>query len=165
MTSDLGEHYQLILPYDRPPASLWANQASGKGGHWGGRSKDSRQVRSDIVFLGRQAHLPKASFLTVRLTWAPGDNRRRDEDNMWPFLKACCDGLARGKRKDWVGLELVPDDTAQYMRKLAPRLLTPDHTPLVGMWLDVWAVRIETIREAMRLPYVPGYDDAPEDSP
>ena len=133
-------HFQLDLPYPRPPAALWANQASGKGGHWGGRSAASKMVRSDVMMLGRRAQIPQSSHLHVVLSWAPGDRRRRDSDNMWPMLKACCDGLAKGKRKDWVGLELVPDDTPQYMTKHAPVIVPPERCAAKGMWLDVWAV-------------------------
>lgn len=136
MTAQGTNHYQLQLPYGRPPKSLWGNS---RDSHWGGRSTDARQVRADVMFLARQARIPKANLLTVRLTWAPGDRRRRDEDNLWPFLKTCCDALAKGPRKDWVGLELVPDDTPQYMVKQAPVILNPDQTPVTGMWLDIWA--------------------------
>jgi crossover junction endodeoxyribonuclease RusA len=64
--------------------------------------------------------VPACSHLTVTLHYAPGDNRRRDADNLAPTLKAACDALARGPRRDWIGLELVPDDTPRYMTKHMP---------------------------------------------
>jgi len=128
-------HYQLDLPYGRPPKALWGNNRE----HWHGRSGSSRQVRSDIVILAKRAGIPTSTHLEVLLTWAPGDKRRRDADNLWPMLKACCDGLARGPRTDWIGLELVPDDTPEYMTKHAPLILSPDQHSGTGMWLDIWA--------------------------
>ena len=93
-------------------------------------------VRSTVALLARQAGIPKAEHLTVELVWAPGDRRRRDADNLWPLLKSACDALARG-RADWVGLDLVADDTPRFMTKLAPRIAGPEESPQRGMWLFV----------------------------
>lgn len=141
-------HFQLDLPYGRPPDALWGNRR-GRNAHWGSQSAASKHVRRDVMLLGRTAKIPQSEHLHVVLTWAPGDRRRRDADNMWPFLKACCDGLARGKHTDkhtgantLIGLDLVPDDTPQYMTKHAPRIMTPDDFPGKGMWLDIWAVPV-----------------------
>lgn len=134
--TDNSLHYQLTLPYGRPPKALWGNS---RGNHWGQRSTASRQVRSDVALLAKAAQIPVSTHLDVWLTWSPGDRRRRDSDNLWPMLKACCDGLARGKRSDWVGLELVPDDTPQYMTKNAPVIYTPEQCAAKGMWLNIWA--------------------------
>jgi len=132
-------HYQLDLPYRRPPAPLWGNSRS----HYHARSASSRQMRSDVAVLATKARIPPSTHLEVLLSWAPGDRRRRDADNLWPMLKCCCDGLARGPRKDWVGLDIVPDDTPEYMTKHAPVILTPDqHTGSTGIWLDIWAVPV-----------------------
>jgi crossover junction endodeoxyribonuclease RusA len=137
-------HYQLDLPYGRPPAALWGNA---RNNHWGQRSTWSKHVRRDVMLLGRQAQIPQSSHLHVLLSWAPGDRRRRDSDNMWPMLKACCDGLARGSFKSkasgahFIGLELVPDDTPHYMTKHAPVIVPPERSGgAKGMWLDIWAV-------------------------
>lgn len=124
---------RLTLPYDRPPKALAGNTRV----HWRKRSKDTNQVRTDVLTVARQAALHLAApirHITVQLTWAPGDRRRRDSDNLWPLLKVACDALARGPRKDWVGLELVPDDTPEHMTKLAPVIEPP---PAKGMWLDL----------------------------
>jgi crossover junction endodeoxyribonuclease RusA len=135
-------HFKLALPYDRPPKPLWGNA---RNGHWGQRSTWSRIIRSDVMFLARQAKIPQSTHLDVLLSWAPGDLRKRDSDNLWPMLKACCDGLARGKRTPkagaahFVGLDLVPDDTPQYMTKHAPLIMAPNECPVKGMWLDIWA--------------------------
>lgn len=126
-----GLRCRLPLPYDRPPKSLAGNSRA----HWRQRSADTQQVRSDVMRLAEGAGIHRfgrIEHVTVELVWAPGDRRRRDADNLWPLLKACCDALARGPRRDWVGLELVPDDTPEHMTKLAPRIEPP---PAKGMWL------------------------------
>jgi crossover junction endodeoxyribonuclease RusA len=134
--------YRLTLPWNRPPAALTGNA---RIGHWGGRSAASQEVRGAVAWLARKARIPRSRHLTVELVWAPGDQRKRDADNLWPTLKACCDGLARGPRKPslraaaWVGLDLVPDDTPRWMTKRAPRIVGPDETHEIGMWLIVTA--------------------------
>jgi crossover junction endodeoxyribonuclease RusA len=121
---------KLYLPYGRPPKSLVGNSRA----HWRRRSADTQQVRSDVMRLAQNAGLHRLGpieHIAVELVWAPGDRRRRDADNLWPLLKASCDALARGRR-DWIGLDLVPDDTPAFMEKLAPRIEPP---PAKGMWL------------------------------
>lgn len=125
---------RLALPYDRPPAALWGNTRK----HWRVRSRDTRQVRGDVLALAQAVGLHRlerpVAHVTVCLTWAPGDNRRRDSDNAWPLLKAASDGIARGGRADLIGLDLVPDDTPRWMDKRAPVIAGP---PAKGMWLDL----------------------------
>lgn len=124
---------ELVLPYERPPKSLVGNSRA----HWRQRSADTQQVRSDVMRIAQEAGLHRMGpykHITVELVWAPGDRRRRDADNLWPLLKACCDALARGPRRDWIGLELVSDDTPEHMTKLAPRIEPP---PAKGMWLTL----------------------------
>lgn len=77
-------------------------------------------IRVGVRDAAREAGIPTGSHLTVTLHYAPGDSRRRDADNLVPTLKAACDALARGPRRDWVGLELVPDDTPKHMTKNMP---------------------------------------------
>ena len=126
-------HVRLVLPYHRPPKALWANTRA----HWRQRSTDTRQVRADVLRLAQAVglhRLPPVAHVTVCLTWAPGDNRRRDEDNLAPLQKVACDAIARGPRRDWTGLDLVPDDTPAHMTKCAPVIAPP---PAKGMWLDL----------------------------
>jgi crossover junction endodeoxyribonuclease RusA len=133
MTTPAPTH-RLALPYQRPPKGLYANVRA----HWRQRAKDTDQVRADVTTIARQAGLHQLgpiTHLVVQLMWAPGDKRRRDEDNLWPLLKVCCDALARGPRRDLVGLDLVPDDTPEHMTKLGPVILPPPAEP--GMWLVV----------------------------
>ena len=88
--------------------------------HYHDRARRTRIIRDGVLVAARAARIPKGRHLTVTLHYQPGDNRRRDEDNLFPTLKAACDALARGPRRDWVGLELVPDDTSAHMTKVAP---------------------------------------------
>lgn len=98
-----------------PP--LTANQRL----HWRDQARRVRMVREQVMIGAAPIRAtPPIRHLTVTLHYRPGDNRRRDADNLWPTLKAACDALARGPRRDWVGLELVPDDTPEYMTKRAP---------------------------------------------
>lgn len=130
----VGLRARLHLPYERPPAALTANTRA----HWRRRSADTRQVRETVLTIAKQAGLHRITgiqHVTVELVWAPGDRRTRDADNVYPLLKACCDALARGPRRDWVGLELVPTDTPEHMTKLAPRIEPPPAPK--GMWLDL----------------------------
>lgn len=112
-----------------PP--LTANQRL----HHMAAAKRVRLVREGVMLAARAAKIPKAEHLIVQLHYAPGDNRRRDDDNLWPTMKAACDALARGKRRDWVGLELVPDDTPRYMTKLSPQI-HPGKGPR-RLWISV----------------------------
>lgn len=128
-----GLSCRLNLPYERPPKALVGNTRV----HWRQRSADTNRVRADVMLLAQQAQLHQMAgikHVSVQLTWAPGDRRRRDSDNLWPLLKVCCDALARGPRRDWIGLELVADDTPEHMTKLAPVIEGP---PAKGMWLDL----------------------------
>jgi crossover junction endodeoxyribonuclease RusA len=126
---------RLTLPYGRPPAALTANARP----HWSARASDTRQVRSDVTRLAQAAGLHRypvgaIEHITVELVWAPGDRRRRDAPNLRPLCKAAVDALARGGRKDLIGLDLVPDDTAEFVTELTPRIEPP---PAKGMWLDL----------------------------
>lgn len=125
----------LALPYGLPPKSLVGNSRA----HWRQRSADTAQVRNDVTNLAKAAHLHRIDGIrriSVEFVWAPGNRLRRDADNLWPMLKVCCDALARGPRRNHgVGLDLVPDDTPEFMEKLAPRLELPPAPK--GMWLHI----------------------------
>lgn len=59
-------------------------------------------------------HLPEMRRCMVELTWYVNTRTRRDDENPVSTLKALCDGL--------VDAEVVPDDTAEFMVKLMPRI-------------------------------------------
>lgn len=103
--------------------------------HWSQRSTATKTVIAEVVKAAEHAGLQPCRHLTVQLVWAPGNNRKADPDNLWPLLKVLADGLARGPRKDLLGLHLVPDDDAPWMTKLGPRIDRPP-TP-AGLWLEI----------------------------
>ena len=101
----------LNLPYERPP--LTANQRM----HWAEKARITKRIRNDVAWLMKSAKLKRNPLepgqkLHVQLTYTPKTNRRRDTDNLWPTLKAICDGL--------VDAGLVPDDTPEFMDKPQP---------------------------------------------
>lgn len=142
LTAAIAGHHviRIGLPFDKPPAALVGNSRK----HWRQRSADTHQVRTVVMMLAKQQGLDRirAEHVTAEFVWAPGNRLRRDADNLWPMLKVCCDALARGPRRDWVGLEIVPDDTPEHMTKLAPRIEPP---PAKGMWL---ALTLTGVRQA-----------------
>ena len=110
MVQERGGH-KLVPP-------LTANQRL----HFRAERQRTKLIREGVMIAAKAAKIPQCEHLIVQLHYRPGDNRRRDEDNLYPTMKACCDALARGPRRDWVGLELVPDDTPRYMTKLGPQI-------------------------------------------
>jgi hypothetical protein len=140
-----GVLHRLTLPYTKPPEALRANSHP----HWSARSRDSRQVRTDVATLARAAGLHLLTgvrHVTVQLVWAPGDRRHRDPGNLAPFQKALLDGLTptravarhvRGRLTvvHHVGVGLIPDDGPEFATELMPVIVPP---PGRGMWFDVW---------------------------
>lgn len=121
--------YEVDVPLMLPPLSRMTSKPqpceplnANTAYHRYERASRVRLVREAVLVRAKQARIPSGKHITVGLHYAPGDNRRRDADNLWPTLKAACDALARGPRRDWVGLELVPDDTPEYMTKLTPEI-------------------------------------------
>lgn len=98
--------------FDWPRPPLTANQRM----HHMQRARITRDVRTAAGFAFRT--FPEVGRVRVELTWVVTDRRRRDVDNIVPTLKAICDGL--------VDVEIVPDDTPEYMDKIMPRIALGD---------------------------------------
>lgn len=118
----------LWLPYSKPPLSM--NQRL----HWAKRNQLTQDIRQAAKLLARLARLPKGlEHVDVGLHYAPGDNRRRDSDNLTPILKAACDGL--------VDYGLTEDDTHQQMTKhmavIHPAMKTPPGPNGSRIWLTI----------------------------
>lgn len=105
----------IELPYERPPKGLSANYR----GHWAPKASSTAEVRALVVYLARKAGIPPMGRMQVELVWVVTDNRVRDEDNVFPLLKVAADALASDRG---VSAHLVPDDTAEWCVKIAPRI-------------------------------------------
>ncbi|MFD8496296.1 hypothetical protein [Amycolatopsis sp. NPDC059657] len=137
----MSARYEVDVPMMRrrsggplePP--LTANQRL----HYTQRAQRTAAIRIGVRDEARKAGVPVCQHMTVTLHYRPGDNRRRDADNLVPTLKAACDALARGPRRDWVGLELVPDDTPKYMTKNMP--IIHEGTGERRLWIEIEVTR------------------------
>lgn len=95
--------------------------------HWSQRHKAVAEVVEAVGWAAKAARMRPCSHLTIRLVWAPGDHRRADAPNLAGLQKPCVDALVR------VGL--VPDDTAEWVTELMPRI---DRPPVqAGLWLEL----------------------------
>ena len=91
----------IHIPLTTNPLSLNGRQ------HWRTKAKHTKQWRT-FAFLAANRY-PELGACDVTLRWFVTDRRRRDEDNLYPLLKALCDGL--------VDAGVVRDDTADLMGK------------------------------------------------
>lgn len=130
MTIPDGRTYRLDLPWLRPP--LRSNDRR----HFRAQAREVAAVRGTVMLLAKAEKIPAGNHLTVQLHYAPGRRTRMDSHNLHPTVKAAVDALARGKRRDWVGLELVPDDTDEFVTILNPAVHYPPE-PGPRCWLTV----------------------------
>ena len=107
--------FDLDLGYTRPPLS--ANDRM----HWARKAKITAAVRLSVGLLARR--IPYLGWCEVTFTWTVTDARRRDADNLVPFLKAACDGL--------VDAGIVNDDTPDLMVKHMPIIVRGDTAGMV----------------------------------
>jgi hypothetical protein len=93
----------ILGGYHKPPLSL------NKRMHWALQSRLRQQLFNDTLLSVRAAKLPRGlDRVSVEFHYVPATKRRqRDEDNLAPNLKACCDAL--------VVYGLVPDDSNEYL--------------------------------------------------
>lgn len=112
---------ELPLIAGKPPLTL--NQRL----HWREKARRTGIVRGTVFVRAKAAKLGSHDHITVRLHFAPGDTRRRDQDNLVATLKPCLDGL--------VDAQVIPDDTPEYVAWYSPEI-----HPGPGqrrMWLEV----------------------------
>lgn len=95
----------LPFPYDKAPLT-----ENARWPHWAVKAKVVKRVRGEAAKAAER--LPELGRCRVTLTWFVNTKQRRDVDNIYPTLKALCDGL--------VDAGVVVDDTPEYMDKLAP---------------------------------------------
>ena len=91
----------IRIPLTTNPLSLNGRE------HWRVKAKHTKQWREFAAISARR--FPELPACDVTLTWYVTDARRRDEDNIYPLLKALCDGL--------VDAGVVRDDTGDLMGK------------------------------------------------
>jgi crossover junction endodeoxyribonuclease RusA len=117
--------FDIALPWNRPP--LHSNQNLI-------RQQEARitsEVRLAVGLLARR--IPNLGRCEVTLTWYVNDHRRRDEDNLNPTLKVCCDAL--------VDVGVVADDIPRLMTKHMSRIVfMPKTTMAAHMVLTVTTI-------------------------
>lgn len=78
-----------------------------------------KAMRTEACIRARQYHVPNLDFRCELVLFViPPDNRRRDQDNLIPTLKALADGLTDAG--------VFRDDTPKFVRKLMPVICKPD---------------------------------------
>lgn len=111
------------LNYPRPPKGLHANDRA----HWRAKAKSTEQVRQEVMLRVRSLRLGELDRVSVQLIWVVGTRAKRDSDNIWPLLKAVCDGIGSDRG---TSARLVADDDPAHMDKLAPVItLVPGSVP------------------------------------
>ena len=122
--------YRIRLPWDRPPLS--ANDRR----HHMAQARAVAEVRRDAGWTVKAIRIPRCSHLTVGLVYVPTIRRRRDgAENYGPTLKAIVDAIA-------TDLQIVPDDTSEYVTRLMP-VVTPVDRDNAGVFLAVEAALTE----------------------
>lgn len=106
----LPDGWSFILDYPRPPRGLSQNDRPNR---WvkAGAVKD---VRFEVMVKTRALKLGVIDRIRVDVEWFVADRRRRDTDNLAPFLKAIYDGIGADKG---VSAHLVDDDDPEHMEK------------------------------------------------
>lgn len=105
--------WQIGLDFPRPPAGLSMND---RPRHWSVKSKSTALVRGLVANRARAAGIPPMERCRVDVEWIVPDARKRDTDNLAPFLKAIYDAIGSDRG---VGARLVPDDDPAHMDKPA----------------------------------------------
>lgn len=119
----VGDIHTFHLNYPRPPKGLHANDRA----HWRRKAKSTEEIRQEVMLRTRSLRLGELERVAVQLVWVVGDNRKRDADNIWPLMKAVCDGIGSDRG---TSARIVPDDDPAHMDKLAPVIRTvPGSSP------------------------------------
>lgn len=111
----------ITIPLATNPLSLNSRD------HWRAKAKHSKQWRAHAGFAAKR--FPALPACDVTLTWFVTTAHRRDEDNLYPLLKALCDGL--------VDAGVTTDDTPDLMGKACRIEQAPAGTKTAYMELKV----------------------------
>ena len=105
----------VILWVDVPATEvLTSNQRL----HWGERARRTRALRWRATLAYREAGKPRLEVAHCVATLTYRDQRRRDDHNIMPTLKACVDGV--------VAAGLLPDDNHKHLVGPDIRVAEPD---------------------------------------
>ena len=105
----------VILWVDVPATEvLTSNQRL----HWGERARRTRALRWLATLAYREAGKPRMEVAHCVATLTYRDQRRRDDHNIMPTLKACVDGV--------VAAGLLPDDNHKHLVGPDIRVAEPD---------------------------------------
>ena len=105
----------VILWLDVPATEvLTSNQRL----HWGERARRTRALRWRATLAYRAAGKPRLEAAHCVATLTYRDQRRRDDHNIMPTLKACVDGV--------VAAGLLPDDNHKHLVGPDIRVTEPD---------------------------------------
>lgn len=120
--------WRLDLPWRGP--LLTENQRL----HWAQKAQLTRTIRDTTRLLAGNANLPRGlDRVEITLHWQPALNRRRDDHNMTPTLKAAVDGL--------VDYGLTPDDNSRHV--LTGCVIEPVAKP-AALWLTITEIALIT---------------------
>lgn len=108
MVTELLAEVDLPLHKGKPPLTL--NQRL----HWRDKSARTALLRDWTHVKVKQLHLTPREHIIVQLHYHPGDERRRDADNLVATLKPCLDGITLSG--------LIKDDTPEYVTWYSPRI-------------------------------------------
>lgn len=113
----------MVAGDPRSPRPWTANERI----HWRVRHDRTTTIRAVVAARAAALKIGAQEHITARLHYLPGDNRRRDEDNLTATSKPAFDGL--------VDAGLVPDDTAAWMTKLMP--VIHEGPGRRALWLEI----------------------------
>lgn len=115
---------RIELSFPNPPLNL--NQRM----HWAQKAQITRHIRQEAALKARALRAQfEGHHFEITLHWLPRDNRRRDEENPIPTLKAIADGL--------VDAGLAEDDTPAHMRKHMPVIHRHEKGQKACCWLEL----------------------------
>ena len=109
-TASPSGEWQFILDYPRPPKGLSANDRT----HWSVKAGATADVRLEVMAKVRALHIGVLVRASVQVVWVVADKRRRDTDNLAPFMKGIFDGVGADRG---VSARLVEDDDPDHMTK------------------------------------------------